>query len=111
MLTPPEVVVFEGGTATFTCSPYAPPETLNLIRQDATIVQDPRLSYRDFEVPGSFFMSNRTYTLMNVEREDDGTRFRCTLSGSGIVSTETLIRVYGKKIHLLQSILLQIIAE
>ncbi len=87
-LAPPEVVVFEGDTATFICSPYIPPESLNLIRQNSSIVKDPRLSHRDS-------MAQRTYTLKDVRREDNGERFRCALTG--IVSTETLLRVYGKK--------------
>ena len=93
-LSPPEVVVLEGGTATFTCFPYAPPEQLILIDQDSVIVKDPRLTFNDF-IGETFPLSNRTYTLIDVKREDNGKQFRCVLGSA--VSTETLLTVYGKK--------------
>ena len=97
ILRPTKLVVFEGGDAIFACSPFFPIEPPILIQQNSVILttrSEPRLRYKDF-VTSSSSSSNRTFTLREVVREDDRTKFRCVIGDS--MSNEITLHVYGKK--------------
>lgn len=99
-LSPPELIVLEGGDAIMTCSPFYPLEPLLLVhvQQDLLTVlttsSEPRLTHEDFVVSNAPLLSNRTYTLKGVSRHDDNRRFHCVLGDW--TSNEVTLRVYGK---------------
>lgn len=102
----PDLIVFEGGSAVLACSPFLVPASLGLAlgmkEQDLVVLSTgSRLTYQDFVVPNSPFLSNRTYTLRDVSRSDDRTRFVCVLGDreSNIVN----LRVYGKHLSVIFS--------
>ena len=72
--------MFEGEDAIFTCSPLIP-IAVPLLEQDGFVViraTHPRISFVD---NGGLSEGNRTYTLREVERSDNGTWFRCSVAG------------------------------
>ena len=80
-LSPPVLTVFEGEDVKFTCSPLIP-IAVPLLEQDGFVVTShgyPRISFSDngWGLPEG----NRTYTLRDVDRSDNGTTFRCTVAG------------------------------
>ena len=91
--------MYEGDEAVFACSPFMEYQPVVLIRQDLTILTketEPRLCYRNFVIADSPSLSNRTYTLKDVSREDDSRTFRCVIGD--IISNRVTLRVYGEKI-------------
>ena len=89
------LTVFEGEDAIFTCSPLIP-IAVPLLEQDEFIVtgdSHPRISFVDNAGSGQT-QGNRTYTLRDVERSDNGTRFRCSVAGSR--SDAITLTVYSK---------------
>ena len=94
-LTPPVLTVFEGEDAIFTCSPLIP-IAVPLLEQDEFVVTGegyPRISFVDNTGLG-FSEGNRTYTLREVERRDNGTEFRCSVAG--VQSNIVTLTVYSK---------------
>ena len=92
-LSPPVLTVFEGEDTIFTCSPLIVPIAAPLLEQDGFVVtrEDyPRISFVD-NLSGE---GNRTYTLRDVERSDNGTWFRCSVAG--FPSNITTVIVYSE---------------
>ena len=80
-LSPPELTVFEGEDAKFTCSPLIP-VAVPILEQNEFIVtkeHNPRISFTDNGLSST--EANRTYTLSDVTLGDNGTRFRCSVAG------------------------------
>ena len=101
-LSPQELIVFEGGSAVLSCSPFYPLEPPVLVTHDFAVVRtstEPRLSFQDFVTLGRPFLSNRTYTIRDVTRMDNMRRFRCVIGD--VQSGEATIMVYGKYVSLM----------
>ena len=97
MILPADVTVIEGSDAEFTCSPLINITTPVLqIRPDSGSpfenieATDPRLSFVDS-------VDGRTYSYSNLQRDEDGTQFTCSVN-SFPAPTPVTITVYCKLI-------------
>ena len=96
-ILPADVTVIEGNDAEFTCSPLSNTTLPVLqIRPDSGSTfenieaSDPRLSFEDSD-------DGRTYTYSNLQRDEDGTQFTCSVIGIP-ANTPVTIAVYCKLI-------------
>ena len=95
MILPADVTVNEGNDAVFTCSPFTSATLPVLqIRPDSESTfenieaSDPRLSLEDS-------VDGRTYTYSDLQRDEDGTQFTCSVNGI-LANNPVTITVYCK---------------
>lgn len=93
-LTPRELVVLEGGVAIFTCSPLYSVALPVLVRDGAVVLrrEHPRLSFTDHGVDTTD--GYRVYTIENVSRVENGSRFTCVMGG--FLSNTITMNVFSK---------------
>jgi len=87
-LLPPELIVTEGGTVKFTCSPITPIALPILEMNGVVVFTEPRLQTQ--LNPMYSARGNSTYTFSNVTRQDNGTTFRC--GAAGVISNTVTVR-------------------